>query len=671
MDRGMGIDMGMVMNRGMEMDRGMGIDTAMVMGMGMDHGIGMESRRMIQDLPMKAGDNCICVLGEQVFERDAVEQFEDCLGNKARRILGAVDTQAKCLRTLYVLKITSGTSEAEVREYFEKFGIMETIDLIKNRNQNSYACMIFQDAETVDAIQAKRPHKVGKGDVLTKRQVLQKDKRFGFVNTDTISIGPPVSFSYKTMTAGLTSTNTEPDLVEFFSQYGEVLKVQLDSRNFGSASIMFKDTDIVDKIALLRGFTIEGRSVEAEKVFSDKDTLEEEFNPDLNITGDPEAQVMRKMFVYNLPKNTTTDDLRDLFEKYGEILECDIIRMFAVILFKNSESLDQVMEDRPHRLEVGRETRQLVTKRVHLKGEDKDLEHSLAVKFTCKEGFKEPFRESDLDKYFKKFGRIRSLIMLKGSRNKSGLVLFEDEDSAQKVSLLYLHKILDKDVYVVKALEGEKYRERKRKEMEEEYEKEIMEKEARKRQMIFENIKNIQKKLREEIQTSLIRPGPKEFTVKHEAFIELEGVPADMTEDRLKKYFTRFGKIKDFELSKRYKGTGFLQYSEQYMMDYCLKKPVHTVDGHDISLFEGIPFQPRPERPGFALNDVRPKPIENARYKPTKSHNIGENKTLKESDENKAESKAPENPNNDQNMDQSRSNPTSPSLPNPLADPTT
>ena len=30
----------------------------------------------------------------------------------------------------------------------------------------------------------------------------------------------------------------------------------------------------------------------------------------------------------------------------------------------------------------------------------------------------------------------------------------------------------------------------------------------------------------------------------------------------------------------------FLQYSEQYMMDYCLKKPVHTVDGHDISLFE-------------------------------------------------------------------------------------
>ena len=35
------------------------------------------------------------------------------------------------------------------------------------------------------------------------------------------------------------------------------------------------------KIALLRGFTIEGRSVEAEKVFSDKDTLEE-FNPGIH-----------------------------------------------------------------------------------------------------------------------------------------------------------------------------------------------------------------------------------------------------------------------------------------------------------------------------------------------------------------------------------------------------
>ena len=89
------------------------------------------------------------------------------------------------------------------------------------------------------------------------------------------------------------------------------------------------------------------------------------------------------------------------------------------------------------------------------------------------------------------------------------------------------------------------------------------------------------------------------------------------------------------------------------------------------SFSKGIPFQPRQERPGFALEDVRPEPIEKASYQPTKSHNFWANKAEKESDESRAESEAPETHNNDQNMDQSRSNPTTPSLPNPLSDPTT
>ena len=47
--------------------------------------------------------------------------------------------------------------------------------------------------------------------------------------------------------------------------------------------------------------------------------------------------------------------------------------------------------------------------------------------------------------------------------------------------------------------------------------------------------------------------------------------------------------LRNFRISKLFDPIflfRFLQYSEQYMMDYCLKKPVHTVDGHDISLFE-------------------------------------------------------------------------------------
>ena len=38
-------------------------------------------------------------------------------------------------------------------------------------------------------VKGRRPHRLGNTEVVTKRYLLQKDKRFGFVNTDTIFIG--------------------------------------------------------------------------------------------------------------------------------------------------------------------------------------------------------------------------------------------------------------------------------------------------------------------------------------------------------------------------------------------------------------------------------------------------------------------------------------------------
>ena len=40
---------------------------------------------------------------------------------------------------------------------------------------------------------------------------------------------------------------------------------------------------------------------------------------DLNVHGDPEAKVMRKIFVYNIPTNATLDEVKFFFEKFGEI----------------------------------------------------------------------------------------------------------------------------------------------------------------------------------------------------------------------------------------------------------------------------------------------------------------------------------------------------------------
>ena len=47
------------------------------------------------------------------------------------------------------------------------------------------------------------------------------------------------------------------------------------------------------------------------------------FFQDLNVNGDPEAKVMRKMFIYNLPEETQNKDLKDYYETYGEIEVCE------------------------------------------------------------------------------------------------------------------------------------------------------------------------------------------------------------------------------------------------------------------------------------------------------------------------------------------------------------
>ena len=74
-------------------------------------------------------------------------------------------------------------------------------------------------------------------------------------------------------------------------------------------------------------------------------------------------------------------------------------------------------------------------------------------------------------------------------------------------------------------------------------------------------------------------------------YFELEGIALMWMELFLFNFFFKENSkdLRNLRISKWFDPIflfRFLQYSEQYMMDYCLKKPVHTVDGHDISLFE-------------------------------------------------------------------------------------
>jgi len=568
---------------------------------------------------MEKEENAIKIMGELVRDSEVVEAYDDAIGNGKRRIIDFINKECENLRTLYVGSIPVEAREGEVRDYFESFGPMDTMDFVKKKGSRIYAYLLFRSSETIDKIQAARPHTMKGFQLNTRRVLLQKDKKIGYTKTNTICIGPPMTFSYKTGTGGLTYDFTEEQIRDYFNQFGHVIDVQRDDRDYSIACLTFEDTDAADKVALIRGFMMNGRALEAEKVFSDSDFMDEENNPDLNVHGDPEAKVMRKIFVYNIPTNATLDEVKFFFEKFGEIEEAELPKsrstgkMYAVIVFKKSEAADKVMDDRPHRMEIGKQCRQLQPKRVVPKGEDRDLEHTINVKFFARKEI-EGLKESTIENYFEDFGRVRRVILWSRPRNRAGLVIFEDEDVVQKISLLYLHKINNVEVEVTKALDSDTYRERKQQERN----IKMMQEEMNRRREMMEKMQMMQMEMRQKFINGMnnlanggrsglegiggeagmsapipalnprssvggARGGDQWNNVA--SFIMLPDVPAELQDSlKLRNFFSRFGAVRTMEVRE---SKGYLKFREEYMTKYCLKKSIHSIEGHDLQVEKG------------------------------------------------------------------------------------
>ena len=76
---------------------------------------------------------------------------------------------------------------------------------------------------------------------------------------------------------------------------------------------------------------------------------------------------MQKLYIGNLSRNTTENDIRELFARFGELMNIEILadkrsnRFFAFLTYKTAEMVDEVQKNRPHSLH-GQE---LKTKRVY------------------------------------------------------------------------------------------------------------------------------------------------------------------------------------------------------------------------------------------------------------------------------------------------------------------
>jgi len=153
-------------------------------------------------------------------------------------------------------------------------------------------------------------------------ELYHKTKKFDSIKTtDLLILGMP----YK---------STEEDIRQYFSQFGELLMVQLKrdamtGRSKGFGFVRYVDYGSQLK-CLSQGHMMDGRTLDI-KIPASKDGVM--------------PQLSRKIFVGRLTEDLTTDDLREFFSKFGEIIDVYIpkpFRGFAFVTFNDPQSARQV-----------------------------------------------------------------------------------------------------------------------------------------------------------------------------------------------------------------------------------------------------------------------------------------------------------------------------------------
>lgn len=163
----------------------------------------------------------------------------------------------------------------------------------------------------------------------------------------------------------------------------------------------------------------------------------------------------RKLFVGGLNKITDDDNLRGYFGKYGEIVDCSIMRDpekksrgFGFILFDDSTSVDKIIAAKKDGTTFSVDERTIEIKRALPKVPRGTIGAPRAERLNKKifvGGLPNTITEEDVKMYFEAFGQVNEVQLIKdretGRLRGFAFITFDDEDSADKCLQRRTHEI--------------------------------------------------------------------------------------------------------------------------------------------------------------------------------------------------------------------------------------
>ncbi|RZC35017.1 RNA-binding protein squid [Asbolus verrucosus] len=217
-----------------------------------------------QDCPMENGEDFSQdVSADQNFGQNQQDQVngQNGSGDAPPADSGSADAPGRDDdRKLFVGGLSWETTDKELRDHFGQYGEIESINVKTDPNtgrSRGFAFIVFNNAEAIDKVVAAGEHVINNKKVDPKKAKARHGKIF---------------------VGGLTNELSDDDIKNYFSQYGNIIEVEMPfdktkNQRKGFCFITFESEQVVNELLKTPKQTIKDKEVDVKKATPKPDAM--------------------------------------------------------------------------------------------------------------------------------------------------------------------------------------------------------------------------------------------------------------------------------------------------------------------------------------------------------------------------------------------------------------